>query len=77
MKKITYIFEDYRDKAPEGAVIIIKDRQEAESMFNSLIQAGNKVFDLGSEKIIFPPERQGEHIVTYGIYTDHHLPSLA
>lgn len=77
MKKNTYIFEDYRDEAPEGVTIIIKDRREAESMFKRLIESGNKVFDLGSKKIVSPLERQGERIVTYGIYTDHHLPRLS
>lgn len=77
MKKITYIFEDYRDEAPEDAKMVFVDRQEAENAYNTLLKAGYKVVTFGSERIIFPPERQGEKIITYGIYTDHHLPSLA
>lgn len=77
MKRIIYIFEDYRDGAPEDAKMIFTDRQEAENTYNSLIEAGNKVFNFSSVRVIFPPEKQGEKIITYGIYTNHHLPSLA
>ena len=76
MKKITYIFEDYRNEAPEDAKMIFTDKETASNTYNSLIEAGHKVFNLGSEKIVFPPERQGEKVVTYGIYTDYHLPTL-
>lgn len=76
MKKITYIFEDYRDESPENAKMFFTDKKKAENTYNSLIESGNKVFNFGSEQIMFPPERQGEKIVTYGIYTDHHLPNL-
>lgn len=77
MKKITYIFEDYRDEAPEDTKMVFTDINEVENYHNTLINAAYKVFNLGSERVIFPPERQGEKIITYGIYTDHHLPSLS
>lgn len=76
MKKITYIFEDYRDEAPENSKMIFTDKRKAENKYNSLIESGYKVFNFGSERIMFPPERQGEKIVTYGIYTDRHFPNL-
>lgn len=76
MKRIIYIFEDYRDEAPEGAKLIFTDKREAENTYSNLVKDGNKVFNFGSERILFPSERQGEEIATYGIYTDHHLPAL-
>lgn len=76
MKKIIYIFEDYRDEAEDDEKTVFTDVKEAESHYKALIKAGYKVFNFGSERVIFPLERQGEKIVTYGVYTDYHLPPL-
>lgn len=77
MKKTIYVFEDYRDEAPEGAKLTFNNKKEAMETYNNLLEMGCKVFNFGTERIIFPTEKKGTKKVTYGIYDDHGLQSLS
>lgn len=73
--EITYIFEDYRDDSASEQ-FIFHNKADAEGAKESFITQGNLVFCLSKEKVVHPAEKKGSRIITYGIFTDHHLPSL-
>lgn len=65
-KATTYIFEDYRKDKSES--MKTKSEKKATAFYNRLIKDGYKVYNFGVERVIIPVERQGERIITYGIY---------